>query len=144
MSLPFTIRCSDGWRDITDEVEAADPPWTLAKPDGVGAFQFSIAAYQSGRIPSSTPQVLLSLLRDFAGSNHLGEPADIVTEEGELRIAAGSFRHGADFVRAWYASDGRSFAKATYTCAWSEQSAELPECERMIRTLRFSDETGKG
>ena len=142
MSLPFTIRCSAGWCDITDEVEAPDPPWTLAKPDGVGAFQFSIATYQSGPIPNPTPQVLLTLLRDFAMSKHLGEPADIVTEEGELRIAAASFRQGQNFLRAWYTSDGRSFAKVTYMCAWGKQSTELPDCESMIRTLRFSDATG--
>jgi hypothetical protein len=144
MPLPFTIRCSDGWCDITDEIEAADPPWTLAKPDGVGAFQFSLATYKSGRIPNPSPQVLLSLLRDFASSQELGEPAEVVTEDRDLRIAAGSFRHRDDFVRAWYASDGRSFAKVTYTCVWSAQQAELPDCERMIRSLRFTYEAEKG
>ena len=144
MSLPFSIRCGDGWCDITNDIEATDAPWTLARPDGVGAFQFSIATYESGRIPNPTPQDLLSLLRDFANSHELGEPADIITEDGRLRIAAGSFRHGDNFVRAWYASDGRSFAKVTYTCVWGEQLAELPDCERMIRTLRFVDEKRVG
>ena len=143
MSLPFTIRCSDGWRDITEEVEAANSPWTLAKPDGVGAFQFSIATYKSGRIPNPTPQ-LLSLLRDFASSHELGGPQDIVTEDGNLRIAAASFRHADDFIRAWWASDGLSFAKVTYTCVWNEQRMELPDCKRMIRTLRFEDEARVG
>jgi hypothetical protein len=140
MPLPFAIKCKDGWLDITDEVEAADPPWTLAKPGGVGVFQFSAAAYQSGPIPNPTPQVLLSLLRDFARSHHLGEPADIVTEDRGPILAAGSFRHSDDFVRAWYASDGRSFARVTYTCAWGAQKSELPDCEQMIRSLRFSHE----
>jgi hypothetical protein len=144
MPLPFTIRCSDGWCDITDEIEADGVPWTLAKPDGVGAFQFSAATYKSGRIPNATPQHLLSLLRDFASSQELGESADIVTDDGDPRIAAGSFRHGDDFVRAWYASDGRSFAKVTYTCLWGQQQAELPDCERMIRSLRFAYEPEKG
>lgn len=141
MPLPFTVRCADGWCDITDEIEATDVPWTLAKPDGVGAFQFSVATYNRGPIPNPSPQLLLSMLRDFASSHELGEPADIVTEDGELRIAAASFRHGDEFIRAWYASDGRSFAKVTYTCDWGVQQAELPDCERMIRTLRFEDET---
>ena len=101
MSIPFDIDCCEGWCDITDEVEVADAPWTLAKPDGVGAFQFSIATYKSGRIPDPTPESLLFLLRDFAISHELGEPADIVTEAGELRIAAGSFRQGDSFIRAW-------------------------------------------
>jgi hypothetical protein len=141
MRLPFTIRCSTGWCDITDEVQATNPPWTLAKPEGVGAFQFSTATYQSGTIPNPSPQLLLSMLRDFANSHGLGEAADIVTENGALRLAAASFHHGDDFTRVWYVSDGRSFAKVTYTCTWDKQHAELPECEQMLRTLRFEDES---
>ena len=140
MSIPFAIDCCEGWCDITDEVEVADAPWTLAKPDGVGAFQFSVATYKSGRIPNPTPESLLSLLRDFAISHELGEPADIVTEAGELRIAAGSFRQGDSFIRAWYISDGHSFARITYTCAFGQQQAELSDCEQMVRTLRFTNE----
>ncbi|HWX21028.1 MAG TPA: hypothetical protein VN578_14100 [Candidatus Binatia bacterium] len=141
MLLPFTIRRSDGWCDITDEIEAANPPWTQAKLDGVGAFQFSVALYKSGRIPDPPSQLLLSMLRDFASSRELGEAADIVVEDGELRIAAASFTPGDEFIRVWYASDGRNFAKVTYTCARGAQQTELPDCERMIRTLRFEDET---
>jgi hypothetical protein len=32
-----------GWGDITDTVEADNPPYTLAHRDGVGALQFSVA-----------------------------------------------------------------------------------------------------
>ena len=142
MTLPFSVRCSKGWCDITDEVQATDPPWTLAKPDGVGAFQFSVATYKSGSIPNKTSTVLLAMLRDFASSHSLGEQTDIVTEDGALRVAAASFRHGDDFLRVWYGSDGRNFAKITYTCAWGEHLTELPDCEQMVRTLRFKDEAG--
>jgi hypothetical protein len=144
MSLPFTIRCSDGWCDVTDEIEAPDPPWTLTRPNGVGAFQFSIATYQNGRTPSPTSRGLLSMLQDFASSRGLGEPANVVLEDEVLRLAAASFHFGDNFLRVWYASDGRSFAMVTYTCAWGEQEAELPDCERMIRTLSFEDEAQPG
>jgi hypothetical protein len=140
MSISFAIHCCEGWCDITDDVEVTDAPWTLAKPDGVGAFQFSIATYKSGRIPDPTPESLQFLLRDFAISHELGEPADIVTEAGELRIAAGSFLQGDSFIRAWYISDGRSFARVTYISAFGQQQAELSDCERMVRTLRFTNE----
>jgi hypothetical protein len=140
MSLPFTIRCSDGWCDITDEVEAADRPWTLAKPDGFGAFQFSVATYKSGGRPNAIPQDLLALLHDFASSRDLGEPTNVAVEDGHLRLAAGSFRFGDDFLRVWYVSDGLSIAKVTYTSAWGTQHAELLDCEKMIRTLRFANE----
>lgn len=144
MSLPFTIKFSEGWCDTTDEVEAADPPWTLTKPDGVGAFQLSIATYKGGRVPNPSSQVLFSMLRDFASSRNLGEPVEVVTEDGELRIAAGSFRFGDDFLRVWYVSDGYSFAKVTYTCSWGAQQSELPDCEQMVRTLRFENEARVG
>src|SRR2546428_13548630 len=124
MSLPFSIRRCDGWCDITEEVEAVDPPWTLARPDGVGVFQFSVATYKSGHIPNATSEVLITPLCDFAGSRELGEPVEVAAEDGPLRIAAGSFHHGDNFLRVWYASDGQSFAKVTYTCAWGEQQAE--------------------
>ena len=140
MSVPFTIKCSDGWCDITDEAQAADRPWTFAKPDGVGAFQFSVATYESGRRPDPIPHDLLALLQDFAGSAELGEPADVDVENGHLRLVAGSFRFGDDFLRVWYVSDGLSFAKVTYTSAWGTQHAELVDCEKMIRTLRFEIE----
>lgn len=137
MSRPFTIKSCEGWHDVTDELEVSDAPWTFAKPDGIGAFQLSIASYESGRVPNPTPQDLLSLVRDFGNSRQLGSPSDILFEDGDLRIAAASFRFGDDFLRIWYVSDGRSFAKVTYTCAWGKQSAELPDCERMVRTLQF-------
>ena len=141
MPFPFTVRFSDGWGDITDEVESIDPPWTLAKLDGVGALQFSVATYNDGQAPDPSPEILLSMLRDFASSHGLGDLGDIVTEQAELRIAAASFRLGDDFIRVWYASDGRNFAKATYTCVWGVHQTELPDCERMIKTLRM--ENGK-
>jgi hypothetical protein len=140
MLLPFTIECADGWFDITDELEVPDPPWTLSRPEGVGVFQFSVARYERGAVPNASPDVLLSLLRDFASSHELGEPSDIVTEAGDLRIAAGSFRTADSFIRAWYISDGRSFALITYTCASGQQQAELSDCEQMVRTLRFRNE----
>ena len=141
MSLPFTLQRNDGWCDITHELEFPDPPWTLAKPNGVGAFQFSVARYESGPIPDPSPAVLLSMLRRFAASQHLADESDVATEGGALRLAAASFRQNDSFVRAWYISDGRSFAQVTYTCAWDAERDELRDCEQMIRTLRFTDET---
>jgi len=140
MLLPFTIERADGWFDITDELEVPDPPWTLSRPEGVGAVQFSVARYERGAVPNASPNVLLSLLLDFASSHELGEPSDIVTEAGDLRIAAGNFRTADSFIRAWYISDGRSFALITYTCASGQQQAELSDCEHMVRTLRFRNE----
>ena len=80
------------------------------------------------------------MLREFASTRNLGEPRDIVTNDGELRLAGASFHWQHDFVRVWFVSDGSSFAQVTYTCAWGEQGTELPDCEQMLRTFRFADE----
>jgi hypothetical protein len=73
----------------------------------------------------------------------MGEPT-VVVDDGGLLLAAGSFRNGDDFLRVWYVSDGQSFAKVTYTSDWDEQHSELPDCEQMIRTLRFEYEDRAG
>ena len=138
MTTPFTIACVEGWCDITYKVEADDPPLTFTRPDGIGAFQLSIALYRSGPAPGASATGLFSMLREFARGRELGELTDICTMESELRLAAASFHWHEDFVRIWYVSDGSSFAQATYTCAWGGQAVELPDCERMVRTLRFT------
>ena len=141
MTSPFTLQRLSGWLDTTHELDVPNPPWTFTRPDGVGAFQFSVSRYVSGPLPNPSASVLLSMLREFAVSRELGEPANIVTEDGDLRLAGASFRTGDDFIRVWYVSDGYSFAKITYTCACGVEQAELSDCEQMVRTLRFRDET---
>ena len=39
----FEVQVPRGWADITDTVEAANAPYTLAHRNGVGALQFSVA-----------------------------------------------------------------------------------------------------
>ena len=141
MSLPFTLKWIAGWHDVTHELDSPDAPWTFARPDGLGAFQFSIATYDSGPVPDPSPEVLLTMLREFAASHDLTGESDIVTEDGALRLAASSFRLADSFVRAWYISDGRSCARVTYTCAGEASPSELRDCEQMVRTLRFTDQT---
>jgi hypothetical protein len=140
MTLPFTLQQQSGWQDVTHEVDVPNPPWTFIKPDGVGAFQFSIGTYVRGPVPNPSASVLLSLLHELAVSYELGQPTDVVTEGSELRLAAASFQHGGNFMRVWYVSDGYSFAKITYTCACGFEQAELSDCEQMVRSLRFKYE----
>ena len=132
----FTIEPASNWFDITEDVPGENVPLTFARPDGFGALQFSIAAYQSGPIPDPSTDTLLALLRDFAQSRELGPVADLRTEVEPLRLAAGSF-HTNSFIRVWYLSDGRSFALATFTCDTEHAGDELPDCEQMVRTISF-------
>jgi hypothetical protein len=133
----FEITCIDGWFDITDDL-AEEAPWSLARSDGVGAFQVSVALYRSGPVPNPSPQDLLAMVYELLSRPEADTPTDAVVENGLLRLAAASCRCGEDYVRAWYLSDGSNFATATYTSVWGGQDAELADCERMVRSLRFA------
>lgn len=124
------------WRDVTGEIAGEDVPFTLAKPDGVGALQITVAFYQAGSVPAPNTAALLSLLHDFGETRGLGDPSDICTESAPIGLAAATFLADV-FIRAWYLSDGHNFALATYTCARDNAANELPECERMVRTVCF-------
>ena len=133
----FSVVISDGWGDITDSVEADDPPYTLAHRDGVGALQFSIALYTGGTIPDPSLDDLSEMVVSFGEDRGLGEPTDLVRESGPLRLSAGSFATFEDFIRIWQVSDGQSFAFVTYLCDSAQERRELKECERIVRSLRF-------
>jgi hypothetical protein len=136
----FSVLASDEWLDVTD-ADSPDQPPTLAREDGVGALQFSVATFRAGKLPEPETGELLSMLREFATSQKLGEPTEVVTESQPVRLAAGSMRDGPWFIRTWYVSDGRNFALITYTCNWQEHQSqlviELAECERIVRSIQF-------
>src|SRR5262245_20187206 len=126
----FAINCIDGWFDITDDL-ASGSPWSLARPHGYGAFQISVALYQSGANPNPSTENLCAMVCELLSQEGMGPHENVVVENGPLLLAAASCRWGGDFVRAWYVSDGRNFAKITYTSAWGTHDAELPDCEQM-------------
>lgn len=68
----FSVVALPGWEDITDAVEADDPPFSLARGDGVGALQFSVALYTSGPVPDPSPADLEEMVATFAESRGLG------------------------------------------------------------------------
>jgi hypothetical protein len=133
----FAVLVPLGWSDITDTLEADNPPDTVAHRDGLGALQFSVKLYKSGPVPDPTPAVLLGMLEVFSRTRGLGEPAGLVAEPGPPRLAAGSFSWGEDFVRVWQVSDGHSFALVTYTCAAEHAGSKLAACEQIVRSIVF-------
>ena len=136
----FAVDVPQGWIDVTDSLEMTDSPHTLARPDGVGALQFSIALYQSGPEPNPSPEVLREMVEEFGASHGLGEPSAVVVESGPLRLAAGSFSWDDDFLRVWQVSDGKSFAFVTYTCSANDVGPEVAECEMIVRTIVFGSQ----
>jgi hypothetical protein len=134
----FSVELSRGWSDITAEVEADNPPPTVARDDGVGALQFSIALYKSGLRPCGNVEELQELLDDFAESHGWDVRSDATRESSPRGLVAASFRPGDDFVRVWYVSESGNFAFVTYTCAGGDASPrELAEAERIVRSVRF-------
>ena len=101
----FSIALEPDWYDVTHEVEGENPPITIAKPEGWGALQFSVANYRSGAIPNPSTEDLRTLLFEFAERNRLGMAHDICVEENSLLLAAASFRPDL-WMRAWYVSNG--------------------------------------
>ena len=135
----FAIEVPHGWADITHAVEAEGTPYTIARADGVGALQFSVAIYKTGSVPNPTPAVLLEMIKDFGRKKGLGSPSTVIAELGSPILAAGSFSWDADFLRVWQLSDGYNFAFVTYTCAAEDVGPELAACEQIVRSLKFRE-----
>lgn len=131
------VTAVEGWLDVTEQIETHDPPFTLTKPEGVGAIQFSVATYEQGAIPDITLESLRQLLADFALSRELGRGVNPFESETPLLISARSFDYDSNFLRAWYCSDGRNIVLVTYVCEKGSENGELSDCERMVADLRF-------
>ena len=126
-----------GWLDVTRQIDADSPPFSLARSDGVGVMQFSVAEYEHGELPNIQPNHLKRLLADFALSREIGRGFDLVSREKPLLTCAQSYIYGTQFLRVWYCSNGRDVVLVTYVCAQGAQPAELPDCEKMIESLEF-------
>ncbi|HLL88855.1 MAG TPA: hypothetical protein VK324_06105 [Tepidisphaeraceae bacterium] len=74
----FSVDLPPGWADVTADVKAHDPPPTFTPHGGVGALQFSIAVYRSGRRPTPDVVSLQQLLDDFARGRGFVSPRDPV------------------------------------------------------------------
>lgn len=126
------------WCDTTDGLRGPHHPFTLTKcEDGVGALQFSIAAYRGGPLPNPTPSDLLEMVEEFGARKGLGDLSEEVSRDGMPMVAAASYYHGEDYVRVWYVSDGSNFALTTYLCKWEYRELEIGECEKIVNSLKF-------
>lgn len=129
----------EGWLDVTQDLADRKAPFTLAKADGIGALQFSLAEYESGKRPQVTLDDLRTLLADFALSRGLGRPFDMQTHTWPLLRAAQSFDFGTQFLRVWYCSNGSHIALITYVCGKGQESVELADCETTVGRLEFDE-----
>lgn len=104
-------------------------------------MQFSIAFYGSGEVPSPSVSDLREMREELAEGRDWGPATAESDWEGDgLRVSAASHQWGDDMVRVWYVSNGKGFAKVTYTTFWPGDPVELAECERIVRSIRFHGE----
>jgi hypothetical protein len=136
----FSVDLPFGWGDITAELDNDDPPATVARGDGVGALQFSIALYESGPRPTGDVKELQELLDGFAETHELTSRSNAIQESLPRGLVAASFQPNGDFLRVWYVGEGPNFAFVTYTCERSLIDArELAEAEQIVRSVVFGD-----
>jgi hypothetical protein len=124
------ITLPEGWYDVTD---SSDGPSTLARTEGVGALQFSVAKYKSGVGPAVDVAGLRRLLFDFGESRRLGTPTNVIEGAGRSLFVVGDFNSASELVRVWYVSNGHDVALVTYV-------AEQPSDKRVFDETRSAQE----
>jgi hypothetical protein len=125
------------WKDITDDVDDESAPFTIAKDSGVGALQFSVAAYRGGKLPAFTLSDLDEMRHEFASDNGFSKPFDETISKNKVMVSGGSYRADEDLVRVWYCSDGRDVALVTYVADWNNRGNESGECDGIVSSLEF-------
>jgi hypothetical protein len=134
---PWTVRVPAEWLDITDTLDEADPPFTLAKETGVGALQFSSAEYLSGERPAATAAELAVMVREFGEARAFGKMFDGRTSDARPAVASGSFRVDGNLIRVWYVSERGSFLLVTYVCDWQDRNDEADDAEAIVGRIRL-------
>ena len=133
----ITMDIIDGWVDITDETDGYQPI-TLAREDGVGALQFSVATYVSGKPPSIDAKALRAMLLRFVSSEGFRSPLGLTSfERTGTSFAVAEFRKGDVYLKTWFVSDGMSACHVTYNCLLHHKGQEVDECDGMVATIRF-------
>ena len=129
---------SEEWCDITEDLDPGVPP-TLARPDGVGVIQFSVAKYKGGAKPSVTRADLTEMLSAFLKTKRLTGIEPAVLEGSRCTAVGGVSKTPDEIIGAWYLSNGNDVALVTYTCTADDPAceAELAEAGKVVRTLEF-------
>jgi hypothetical protein len=139
----FAVRVPRGWSAIPDEAEDYKLPYALGRRrSGVGALTFSIGFYGGGPIAGPSVDDLDKIVERFGAARGLGRPTAKVAEAGPPLLAAGSFKWKRSFLRVWHLSDGCNFALAAYNCDLGQQAKELPNFERIVRSISFAPVIG--
>jgi hypothetical protein len=134
---PAWERIKDTWGNVLDE---RTPPYSLIRPSGgIGVLQLSPALYKGGPEPEISSAELLKMAENFGRQRNLGASFDQQAHDDEgLAIGALSYHPQEKFIRLWFCSDGKNFVFCTYGSDWGKQDTELPDCDAMARSVRFT------
>lgn len=128
-----------GWLDITDDLPSGSPS-TLAREDGAGALQFSVARYGAGKPPNIGPDDLRGMLDDFSRSRALSAASEPRTWKSLNTYISNDYQSGVDFVRVWYVTNGKDVTLVTFVTRdadSSETQAELGEADSIVASISF-------
>lgn len=128
------------WRDITDTLPAGAPP-TLALEEGIGALQFTVGRYQSGKIPDIGMKALERLLYHFEDAQDLERENEANAFRTDLCLGIScEYNRPTGFIRVWYLTDGKNIAFVPYTSEDDGSEAfaiELEQASSIAKSLEF-------
>jgi hypothetical protein len=134
----LTFDLPAGWLDITEDLGNGAPP-TLAKPQGVGVIQFSIARYRSGDDPKITISDLRGFLDHLCQHNGL-TCGHIIEREREIVSVTAECARGEMLTLAGYFTNGSDLVFATYECLEADRPLigdELTGARQVFDTLQI-------
>ncbi|HEU5066893.1 MAG TPA: hypothetical protein VFT61_01730 [Sphingomicrobium sp.] len=123
----------DGWEDITQP----DGPPALARPDGIGAIQFSFASRTDG------VRITLNDLRTEA--TEFGEETGRIFEHrtersGEIDWVCGRSTTDGELFALWLLTNGSDLVFVTYNCLEPRDPkaiSEMRDAERIVSSMSF-------
>jgi hypothetical protein len=136
----FSVMAPEEWDDITEDlIEGPDdqPPYSLARADGDGVLQFSLALYRAGKEPNPTVQDLANMLVEATEKYGVGAEHVVHTPNERLLIVRTDFVFEDSSVRMWHVSDRVNFAKVTYVAQEQADPEELNEAETIVLSTTF-------
>jgi hypothetical protein len=124
----------DGWFDITDDLPDGTP-FTLAREDGVGVIQFSVAAMASGADPAISESDLRVMCLDLMRHHGLG--VDVALLPDARTMCVGGVAQAAELkMGAWFLSNGQDVGLVTYTSEAPKHPDTASEVEAALALVR--------
>ncbi|GAA4441847.1 hypothetical protein [Bremerella cremea] len=134
----FSLQCPANWEDITDQVDADDPPITLADRDAdTGALQFSAAMFESGELPQIDEASLRELLKNYAEAYELGEPLETTYHSEPVQRITATFEMYDDLICLWYLTDGKSLVFASFITERPADPTAVATVQQMLDSLKI-------